>query len=77
MEALKTKPCQSCGAEFNPTRPWSKFCSKGCRYQVHFGAKAFPVKPCQQCGVEFKPKRIWARFCSPTCRSKFWAWQSL
>lgn len=26
-------PCKKCHKEFKPTRPWSLFCSPGCRFQ--------------------------------------------
>ncbi len=25
-------PCEHCGAEFSPKRPWGRYCSKACRY---------------------------------------------
>ena len=31
MATLSKIPCTTCGVEFQPTRPWSKYCSSKCK----------------------------------------------
>lgn len=30
-----TRACEQCGARFEPTKPWSRFCSEPCRIRAH------------------------------------------
>jgi hypothetical protein len=38
VTAIETRNCElkSCGAEFEPKKPWQKFHSVGCRRKAHF-----------------------------------------
>ena len=35
LPALETRPCDGCGADFRPARPWSRFCCPACRLRAH------------------------------------------
>ena len=39
---LEKKACLYCAKEFQPTRDWQDFCSKGCRWK-HWNEKREPI----------------------------------
>jgi hypothetical protein len=71
---------RKCGAEFEPDRPWQKFCSAECRHEEWVLARAEaagrrPAEgPCAnpKCAKEFERARPWQRFCSSDCKRAEW-----
>jgi hypothetical protein len=84
----RTKHCGQCGAGFEPTNAWQKFCSFDCQQKFRNDRKPRKLlatgRHCRQCGTKFFPagrgeSNKW--HCSPECavqsaresRSKFYA----
>lgn len=74
--------CAMCGAPFVSNKPWSKFCSRSCKWRAKSQRSLKGRKPeaihrgaCQQCGAEFSQKlrhykHRKPKFCSMECAYK-------
>jgi hypothetical protein len=62
-------PCGKCGAVFEKSKIYQRFCSRACGR--HARRPEIDVTSCKSCGQDFKPHRYGALTCSTPCAKKY------
>lgn len=62
--------CSTCGADFEPARPWSKYCSALCKGRAQRARLGEKQRICAGCKTRYSPTISTQKYCSISCGLK-------